>query len=272
MDMNIVYTVLIILIIIVIINHLTNNKIIKTITNALHKLKNMITQKTDKVPDINIVLNKISTHQDIKRTIDFSYSQTASKQMIKILGHKLLGALNISMKKYNYKLRNLTVNSNITYYRGQPGKYFKPFYITAKVYYKNKKIGRVSFKIELFVKQNSNDIVILEIVKERKTYTSALTDNIADIQNNQNNNMYNHDNPDNNNEEHFYNEPRNENNIFIKNTQHIDDNNSSLIPSIVNITPYDTACETQSACESTCNTATNTATDGCDTGTCSSAV
>jgi hypothetical protein len=267
MDMNIVNTVLIILIIIVIINHLTNNKIIKTITNTLHKLKSIITQKPDKMPDINSVLKKISTHLNVKNTIDFSYSQTASKQMIKILGHTLLGALNISMKKYNYKLRNLTVNSNITYYRGQSGKYFKPFYITAKVYHKNKKIGRVSFKIELFVKQNSNDIVILEIVKERKTYTSALTDNIADIQNNQNNNMYNQDNHDNNNEEHFYNEPRNENNIFIKNTQHIDDNNSSLIPSIVNITPYDTACETQSACESTCNTATNTATDGCDTGT-----
>jgi hypothetical protein len=51
------------------------------------------------------------------------------------------------------------------------------------------------------------------------------------------------------------------NSLFLKNTQQYDDNNSSLIPSNINITPYDTACETQSACESTCNTITNTATN-----------
>ena len=255
MDINIVNTILIILIIIIVINHLTNNKIIKNISNFLHKVKN---DKNDKVYDINTVFKKISSPINISKNFDLTYPIYASRQMIKILGHKLSKVLNNSMKKYNYKCRDLVMNNNIVYYKSPLGKYFKPFFIIAKIDNKHKKSAKLSLKIELFVKQSTNEMIIVNIGKEKHNYSDVITDNPLQPDNQENTHQpdYNQKQPmehDNNQEQY--------NSLFLKNTQQYDDNNSSLIPSNINITPYDTACETQSACESTCNTITNTATN-----------
>ena len=247
MDINIVNTILIILIIIIVINHLTNNKVMKTISNFLHNIK------SEKIYDLGTILKKISTPNNIKQNFNMNYPIYASKQMIKLLGHKLDKTLNTLLKKYNYKLRNLVISNNVIYYKSNIGKYFKPFYFVGKLYSK-KKASKISLKIELFVKQNTNELVILNITKEVNNYSDILTDNnIASDKNTAPINIvYNQDQEQ---------DKDKYNNIFLKTHHNIEENNSSLVPSVVNITPYDTACETQSACESTCNTATNTATN-----------
>ena len=249
MDMNVVNTILIILIIIIVINHLTNNKIIKNISNLLHSVKG---KDNNKVYDINNVFRKISSNMNIKNHFDFNQPLYASRQMIKILGHKLSKLLNHSMKKYNYKCRDLIMNNNVVYYKSQIGKYFKPFFVIAKIDNKQKKTAKLSLKIELFVKQNTNDMIIISISKEKHNYSDVLTDNPIQpdiVQEGREVKLPNEQN-----------KPEQYNSLFLKNTQQYDDN-SSLIPSVINITPVDTACETQSACESTCNTITNTATN-----------
>ena len=251
MDMNIINSILIILIIIIIINHLTNGKIIKLLSSVINNLKNIMGGKSEKMQDINSIFRKLISHSDVKKTVNLSQPIHASKQMSNTLGHKLSRTLNDRLHKYGYKLRLTTLSNNIIYYKAANGKYFKPFFITANLYHKNRKISKLFLKMEVYHTQSTNELLLLYIGKETNNYTNNYSDVLTD------NNPNNSNNQNNANQPNIIptNSPKQSNDIFLKNTHHLED--SSLIPSVVNITPYDTACETQSVCESTCNTATN---------------
>jgi hypothetical protein len=208
-EINIINTILIILIIIIIINHLLDNRIIKTILYYFNKLNY---SNNLKEIDISSVFKKIIIQSDVKKTINMNNPINASKKMVNILTSKLTKTINIKLKKYNYRFSNVILNNNIQYYKGNGVKYFKPFNITARIYYKNKKLGKMSISIELFAIEKTNELVLLNIAKEQSNYSDVLTDNNT----NKNNNT----------------------DIFIKPSQHIDDNNS-LIPSVIDITSND---------------------------------
>jgi hypothetical protein len=201
-EINVINTILIILIIIIIINHLLDNKIVKTILYYFNS----------KETDLSTVFKKIIIQSDVKKTINMNNPINASKQMVNILTGKLSKTINNKIKKYNYKFSKVVLSNNIQYYKGNGVKYFKPFNMTARIHYKNKKLGKMSLSIELFAIEKTNELVLLNISKEQSNNSDALTDN------NTNKN--------------------NTNDIFIKASQHVDDN-SSLIPSVIDITPDD---------------------------------
>jgi hypothetical protein len=151
--------------------------------------------------------------------------------MIKILEKKLLKVLNNHFNKYNFKFYKLTINENFEYSKSVDGKYIKPFNFSVKLYYKNKKIDDLNCKIELFVKKNTNELIVLDLHKDNiatDILTEAHDENNYDQQPNYQTN---------------YQEPEvqinnNFNSLFINsnNNENIEsDNNSSLIPSVAEI-------------------------------------
>lgn len=248
--MNIINTVLILFIIIIIINKLSNKKILTKFTNYIDYLRNIIYRKKEKPDDakklpFDTLLNKIIVKTN--RPNGNLNLVIASRNMIQILEKKLLKAFNIHFNKYNYKFHNLIISDNIKYSVTMDGKYFLPFNFSVKVYYKNKKLDNLFFRTELFVKKDTNMILILNIIKENYNPITDILTEIDDnniIYTNHNTNYY-HDN--------HYNEPVTEtntqfNNMFIHNNgngngnDNDDDNNSSLIPNVneMNITDNNT--------------------------------
>jgi len=258
--MKIINTILVLFIIIIIINKLSDKKILTKFTDYINYFKNLINRKKDKHDNVkkqsfDTILNKIIVKTN-KPTNNLNFT-IASRNMVQILEKKLLKAFNIHFNKYNYKFHNLIISDNIKYSATMDGKYFIPFNFSVKAYYKNKKLDNLFFKIELFVKKDTNMILILNIIKE--TY-NPITDILTEIDNNimmdtnQNTNYY-HDN--------YYNEPVTENStnfnsMFIHNNNgnggngnggngnggndNDNDNNSSLIPNVneLNITDNNT--------------------------------
>ena len=229
--MNIINTVLILFILIIIINNLSNKNILNTITSYINNFKNILKNKDKpKAESFDIILNKIIIKTNKPK--DITNLVIASKNMVQILEKKLLKLINNHFNKYNYKFYNLIINDIIEYAITNDGKYFKPFIFSAKVYYKNKKLDDMIFKTELFVKKDTNTILILNInIDNHNIITDVLTEN---------NEIYNQPN--------YYIEPNTEpnfnnnfNNMFIHQdinmkTNYMDDNNSSLIPQDINIT------------------------------------
>lgn len=233
--MNIINTLLILFIILIIINNLTNKNILNTITNYFNNIKNIISNKPEKIKQesFDTILNKLIVKTN-KPNENLNLI-VASKSMVKILEKKLLKVFNNHFNKYNYKFHNLIINDNIEYATTLDGKYFRPFNFSVKVYYKNKKLDTLFLKTELFVKKDTNVLLILNINKEQyNAITDILTENNDNMNNFINQNQVEVDDA-------TYN---NFNSMFIQqdntmyNNVHETDNNSSLIPNIneINIT------------------------------------
>jgi len=225
--MNIINTILILFIILIIINNLANKNILNKITNYINNLKKYFIKSdtVDTKESFDTILSKIIVKTN--RPNDNLNYMVASKNMVKILEKKLLKVLNNHFNKYNFKFHNLIINQNFEYAKSVDGKYIKPFNFSVKLYYKNKKVDNLYFKIELFVKKNTNDILVLNLYKDNNIVTDVLTEAHEE-------NIYIQNN---------YQEPEvqvndNFNSLFINNIDNnIDnsDNNSSLIPSVAEI-------------------------------------
>jgi hypothetical protein len=229
--MNIANTILILFIIFIIINNLTNKNILNTIINYFNNLKKYFIKS--EIKDSNNTFDTILSKMIVKTnkpSNNLNYD-VASKSMIKILEKKLLKVLNNHFNKYNFKFYKLTINENFEYSKSVDGKYIKPFNFSVKLYYKNKKIDDLNCKIELFVKKNTNELIVLDLHKDNiatDILTEAHDENNYDQQPNYQTN---------------YQEPEvqinnNFNSLFINsnNNENIEsDNNSSLIPSVAEI-------------------------------------
>ena len=234
--MNIANTILILFIIFIIINNLTNKNLLNTITNYINNIKKYFMKTDDTKESFDTILNKMIVKTN-RPNNNLNYV-VASKSMINILEKKLLKVLNNHFNKYNFKFYKLTINENFEYSKSVDGKYIKPFNFSVKLYYKNKKVDDLNCKIELFVKKNTNEIIVLDLHKDNNIATDILTEahneNNYDQQNNYQQNYAQQTN---------YQDPEvqvndNFNSLFINsnNDENIESgNNSSLIPSVAEI-------------------------------------